>query len=442
MNKNEIGADYNFGLTIPSGWDANKEIGIVHVKKDGTRTQICKNMVLITRFLVNNDNNLLVEVKFFNKYWRSLIISPSKIFDSRYVKKINGLDIQIENGKNGMFVQYLDDFRDINDIPRWKSVSQMGWIVDEEEGDYNESSIRQKNIFFPYCDNIEFITTEASYRGLYKALIPNGTFDEWKKEAGKYWHGSIRLMMAASFASPLISLIHHRIIIVYLNEVSKSGKTSALNICMSIWGHPASLMNNSLKKSKIESKCAALNNLPFCIDEPQNLEKNSIKNYIIYTLTEGRGTLKCNSKGNLLETKTWKNIILAAGKEPLLYGNASLRWSRARMVEIKGKPFNNIKTAQYAEEFFNEQYGTAGPIFIDGLVSRLQEKNLKDDYDVFYNSLKEQRQENEQDNNHFEHVALLCLGDFYASMFIWNQSEKESLKDAINIGMDLLKKKL
>ena len=128
--------------------------------------------------------------------------------------------------------------------------------------------------FFPYVDGIAF-DGDASFRCLYDSIIDqSGTLDAWCNAMTEIRKGSTeaRIVLAASFAAPVLSVVGSLPFFVHLWGGTGTGKTVALMAAASVWGNPATgryvQTFNSTQVGQ-ERTAAFLNHLPYCIDELQ-----------------------------------------------------------------------------------------------------------------------------------------------------------------------------
>lgn len=106
---------------------------------------------------------------------------------------------------------------------------------------------------------------------------------------------------------------------------SKSGKTAAIKMAISVWGDPARLMGSfNATNVGLERMACILKHIPFAIDELQvlNSRKLSVEN-IIYSLANGFGRLRGSKDGTIQETLSWRNSVITSGEQPMTKENSN-----------------------------------------------------------------------------------------------------------------------
>lgn len=108
-------------------------------------------------------------------------------------------------------------------------------------------------------------------------MEPAGTLSGWVEGVAPARAASIafRCVLAASFASPLVSLLGVQTFIVYLWGRSRSGKTPTLKAAGSVWGDPTEGADSYFRTfadtpKSIVRAAALLHDIPVIIDELQS----------------------------------------------------------------------------------------------------------------------------------------------------------------------------
>lgn len=267
-----------------------------------------------------------------------------------------GIDVTSENAAE--LVRYLANVGRLNPnaIPHRTSVSHVGWVDDK---------------FVPYDDNILF-DGGTENRALYRAIAQSGSYDEWVAfmrplRQNRY----LRLMMAASFASPLIEKVKALPFVFHLWGETGKGKTVALMIAMSIWGNPQSgqlTRTMNMTNASMMSTAAFLYNLPFAGDELQTIkELHASYDKLIMQITEGieRGRMQFNQN---LPTRSWKCAFLFTGEERCT-NDRSGGGTQNRVFEVE---FTDkvVEDGAAAVRFISDNYGHAGRKFIEHIANR------------------------------------------------------------------------
>jgi uncharacterized protein (DUF927 family) len=268
-------------------------------------------------------------------------------------------------------------------IPERKSIGRLGYIPGEG--------------FSPYVDDLVF-DGDASFRNLYNAVQHQGALTEWLKIAKECRAQSTtaKIMLAASFASPLLSIVGSLPFFVHLWGVdSGTGKTVALMLAASVWGNPAvGSYVQTFNGTQVgqERTAAFLNHLPMCLDELQ-LTKNSKgqSNFDVYQLAQGVGRARGTKNGGVDKVPTWSCCFLTTGESPITSGSAGAG-AVNRVVDIECTSGTvAVKDGHRVSGVLKSNYGFAGEIFIselykqDGLENRI--KQIREVYQNFFKEL-------------------------------------------------------
>ena len=324
----------------------------------GYKTEAASPIPLFpSALLVNADTNTEKLELEYMKYgrWHSVVTDRSTTANRATIIKLADRGIEVNSDNSGMLVKYIADVvaGSLFCLPRKTAKSVMGWTG---------------GTFMPYADNIVFDGAEQ-FDTLYRALNSRGKLSDWvefvrplraKKE--------VRLLLAASFASPLIELIGENPFVFHLWGTSGTAKTVALLLASSIWGDPSMgkmTRTMNMTTNSMLSTAAFLRNLPFCGDELQTI-KSAWQNYdkLIMCITEGidRGRM---SYDKVNETKSWKCAFLFTGEEPCTK-QSSGGGVKNRVIEIELKD-KLIEDGNATANFARTHYGTAGRAFIEHL---------------------------------------------------------------------------
>ena len=423
------------GSVMPEGWDVSMKYGIRKIIKNGASDElisVCPCPLVISRRFENiDDGTQKVEIKFLNhNQWKSIIAPRSHVFNRTSIIKYADSGLPVSSGNASDIVKYLSDYESTNDkcIPFVKSISRIGWIGRE---------------FFPYKvkDEIVFETEYKEASNLVGSTDECGSFDVWKEHANILKNNPFgRFILASSFASVLLEILNHRVFFVHIWHDSKSGKTAAIKMAISVWGNPTKLMGSFNATSVgLERMAGILKHLPFAIDELQvlNSKRLSVEN-IIYSLGNGFGRLRGAKEGGIQETASWRNNILTSGEQPMSK-ESSNDGVLTRVLELYGKPVDSTDTAHKLHLVSENNYGFAGRVFLEYLINTVLKikGKISRDFEKLGEKIKSQQAEN-CDNTHLDNIAIVCLGDYYSGISVFKESEKEAWSGAINLGTQIL----
>lgn len=340
--------------------------GIYRETAYGSREIACSHAIMPVERLANIDTG---EVKLKLAYkrpgkdrkWQTTIVGKDVVSTSRTIVQLASQGISVTSNSASALVDYLNDIenRNYDVIPEAKSIGRLGYI--EGEG------------FSPYVEDLVF-DGDASFRNLYNAVQGRGSETEWLRIALECRKMSVaaRILLAASFASPLLSVVGSLPFFVHLWGVdSGTGKTVALMLAASVWGNPAvGSYTQTFNGTTVgqERTAAFLNHLPMCLDELQ-LTKNSRgqTNFDVYQLAQGVGRARGKKSGGVEAAPTWNCCFLTTGESPLT-SVSSGAGAVNRVIDIECTSGTvAIKDGHRVANTLKHNYGHAGQQFVEKL---------------------------------------------------------------------------
>lgn len=338
--------------------------GIFRDMPNGGRECACAHPIMPISRLVNIDTGEVKLVLAFKppgreKKWRTTIVDKSTVSTARNITALSSQGISVTSNSASALVDYINDMENLNYdiIPEQKSIGRLGYIPGEG--------------FSPYVDGLVF-DGDASFRHLYQTVQSSGSQTEWFKTALECRKQSVtaRIMLAASFASPLISLVGSLPFFVHLWGVdSGTGKTVALMLAASVWGNPAlGSYVQTFNGTQVgqERTAAFLNHLPVCLDELQLTKDSKGKtSFDVYQLAQGVGRSRGKKSGGVEITPTWSCCFLTTGETPLTSISAGAG-AVNRVIDIECNAGSVVLTdGQRISSLLKRNYGFAGPMFVE-----------------------------------------------------------------------------
>lgn len=416
------------GLLFPQGWQVELETGVTRCIQngDGSQRQVTASFVpvVISRRFHNLDTGLeKVELSFYrDNHWKHVVASRSVAFNRNSILRLADSGFPVTSNNAGDLIAYLSDFEQANDgaIPVVQSVARLGWL--------------KRNEFFPFSvgEEIEFETDSKEAATILGGLETAGEAEQWLAVARQARvNPAARFMLAASFASVLLEPLHKRVFFIHLWHSSRSGKTATLKLAIAAWGNPHKLIGSfNSTIVGLERMASALRNLPFAIDELQVLNtKRMTTDSIIYMLSQGQGRTRGSRDGGLQETLTWRNIIITTGEEAMLGSNMQ-DGANSRTFELYAKPVEDTALSSAMHEISEQHYGHAGRVFIEKLCEACQSDPLylQNKYEEIRATIKETH----GCGTHLDEVAVVALGDYLSSRYVFDEKEELAMDGAIN----------
>jgi uncharacterized protein (DUF927 family) len=330
----------------------------------------------VERYINDGDGKEKVKLIFYKeKKWNELIVDKSEIAISQKLLKLSdyGLDVNSENV--GHYIKYFAEILNLNDIIKLDSVSHLGW---------------NGNDFVPYDKDTIFDGAE-SFRPIYKAIKTKGDYQVWHDTVAELRKDeTIRLIMATTFASPLIEKLSIQPYMVNVwSALSGNGKTLTCMLAMSAWGNPntgALRLSSNNTQNYYVTVASFMKNITCYFDELQIVKKN--KHFDLESLvmdlsgqTE-KGRLNKNSKAR--EVKTWHCNFLFTNNDRMVKENAGEQvYNRVIDMEI-GKQI--IKDGNKIATIIKNNYGFAGKKYIEH-IKKVGWDKIQDRYNEIFNQI-------------------------------------------------------
>lgn len=194
-----------------------------------------------------------------NGRWDEIIVPKTMVTSASKIVALSGRGISVTSENAKLLVRFLSDVENMNDshIKVQYSTSKLGWI---------------QNDFIPYDTEIVF-DGDQRFRQTYDSVSERGNWKIWQSHMQKLRKSGrleIKFMMAASFASVLVSLLGGLPFIVDLWGETEGGKTVSLMVAASIWANPdesAYIGDFKTTEVALEAKADMLNHLPMILDD-------------------------------------------------------------------------------------------------------------------------------------------------------------------------------
>ncbi len=220
-----------------------------------------------------------------------------------------------------------------------------------------------------------------------QALKSSGALESWLEGAwslGFERPGPIsRMLLASSFASPLLRFINVRSFFLYHYGENSGGKSASTALGVSVWGSAKGEHNNGhtfttnfgSTAASIPVKCANQNGLPLFLNEFQSnkeMKNNTgavlglIYNVIDETLKDA---LTPDGKLRAARATSWRLIVRGNGEFPMISSEEiNAGGSAQRVLQFEANAMSDpgaLALHQWLEQ--NPVYGVAGPHFLEWL---------------------------------------------------------------------------
>jgi hypothetical protein len=254
---------------------------------------------------------------------------------------------------------------------------QFGWSDDNDMFTVGNMEIRRGG-------GTTFSPDHEATRELASKMVARGTFEKWQEIFNIYSEPGMELHAFAAytaFGAPLMKFtgLSGGLISLY-SPKSGTGKSAALAMCNSVWGHPKELCGKAQDTLNARvTRMGHLNNLPATFDELSNMRGDVLSDFA-YSMSQGSGKDRMKSNSNELRTNnaTWQTITLCSSNMSFYQKLSSVKdapeGEMMRIMEFyvprAAVDFTEERTEIFAHTLY-ENYGFAGPMYIRYLIDRL-----------------------------------------------------------------------
>ena len=336
---------------------------------------------------------------------RSVVFSRNRVMELAD----NGFPVTSENAKD--LVVFLSELERINQVPVVPCAASLGWVGEH---------------ILPWDGDSVYLDSRG-FEDISAAMDMRGDIASWVKLT-KPVRDSLtgRLMLAAAYASPLVSLVGTRTSGVMLWGGSQAGKTAALKAAVSIFGHPDKLMVNMYAtRVSLEQQATFLRHLPLFIDERQLAGNDQALEQLVYMISGGAGKGRGKKSRGLQARGLWENTALITGEFPIS-SESSAAGVRGRLLEINVTKVVENDDATRLHRELPGQFGLAGATFIQAVKTKREE--IRGRYDEWLNRTTNEFPQ--LSGSHAAMLALLVLADELAAVCVHEQPNEAAAEDA------------
>lgn len=352
-----------------------------------------------------------------NGKWDEIIVPKTMVTSASKIVSLSGRGISVTSENAKLLVRFLSDVENMNDshIKVQYSTSKLGWINGK---------------FIPYDTDIVF-DGDQRFRQAYDSISERGNWKIWQNHMLKLRKSGrleIKFMMAASFASVLVSILGGLPFIVDLWGETEGGKTVSLMVAASIWANPdesAYIGDFKTTEVALEAKADMLNHLPLILDDTSKVSSRIRENFegMVYDMCSGKGKSRSNKELGINRENRWKNCILTNGERPL---NSYVSQGGAinRILEIECGE-NVYENPQETAELVKKHYGLAGKRFIEVL------KGISiDDLHSLQKEFQKKLYDDEAMQKQSLSLAILLTADKIATDYLFRDGRYITLAEA------------
>ena len=225
-------------------------------------------------------------------------------------------------------------------------------------------------------EKVSYAPEDGNTHGLAKAYRTQGSLEEWLRIITPAMQCSKHAQLAfyAAHVPPLLDIFQCSNFIVDHSHRTSKGKTTTLRIAASVAGNPdekqdfSALATWDATPIYIERHLAAINGMPFIVDDTKRAKRPEDVARVLYTAAQGRGKSRAKTHG-LATTGTWRTVTISSGEQPATSYTMD-GGTRARVLTVTGSPFpdGSHKLVHSLNTGLLQHYGHGYAVFIPWLV--------------------------------------------------------------------------
>ena len=359
----------------------------------------------------------------------------------------NGFRVKPDKAVQKRLQNYIYD--QYEGMERDKALNEK--YITERIGFIKNNKQRQKIDTFVYPnseitlgDNLYYIE-DGNYN---KIFTSRGTAEEWVNNILKpcLKSDNMKIMLLSTFASIVIEPLEvHENFIVELSGNTGTSKTTALNVCASVFGAPTKYITDWRTTSTAAiSKASELNVFPLMLDDTKKCDDKKIISSLVYSLSSGKDKARSDVTGKAREVKTFKNITITCGEVPLHDYLTEGRGALSRFIPLEGgaleKSNINKEIADRLNRNTNRYYGSIGLEFAKWLVKKINDDKYWSMINDLYMTYMQQlplKATNEMAQRRCNHIALLrATGNLLEDFFGQDYFSFEELTDNLVVNVN------
>lgn len=392
----------------------------IYVQNTGTMDVVaCYHPILPIERLKNletGEEQLKIAFK-RNGRWEEIIVPKTLVTSANKIVALSGRGIAVTSENARLLVRYLSDVENANSesIAVQYSSSKLGWI---------------KGDFIPYDTDIIF-DGDSRFKQIFESIQEHGSRDRWYshvKELRASGRIEIKFMLAASFASILLSLLGGLPFFVDLWGETEGGKTVSLMLACSVWANPdESSYIGDFKSTDValEARADLLNNLPMMLDDTSKTSARIRDNFegVVYDLCSGKGKSRSNKELGMSRENRWRNTILTNGERPLMsYVSQGGAVNRILELECRERVYQN---PQLTADILKKHYGFAGKDFVE-TVKKLGTEAIRE----IQADIQEQLHDDEKMQKQSISLSIVLTADRVVTDYLFQDGQYIPLEEA------------
>ena len=207
-----------------------------------------------------------------------------------------------------------------------------------------------------------------------KHYEPTGDIQPWKAVSQRIINEGrhdLNAIIASAFAGPLVKFTGQEgVLMSACSQDSGAGKTVALRIAASVWGHPIhSTQSLDDTQNAVIHKLGQVRNLPVYWDEVKGEDQAEKFVNIAFALTGGRGKARMTQQITVRATGSWETMLVACSNDSIAESVSSVQKSslagemRVFEFQVAKLPVTGVGEVSAMIDDLKDNHGRAGEIY-------------------------------------------------------------------------------
>jgi 5S rRNA maturation endonuclease (ribonuclease M5) len=343
---------------------------------------ICTAPIFITGISRDQDGAGWREVSWLrlDGGWGSKVVPRLGVTDRAQMMLMLGkeLDAPVNSTYASGIVAFLDHYERANahHLPATRVQTHMGWT---EEGGFllgsrlyispegEEVALKEGELPAHGCVSFSAKDTGEASEGRAFCRAPCGTWEGWLDAVSEArGHHGVMYALWASLAAPLVHMLDIPSPIVDWSAPDGSGKTTAIMLAASVWGHPQEAgggANGQVIRGwdqtqvALEHLCATRAHLPIILNDTKKRHHRLDMGSAIFMLHEGQARGRGTTSGGTHASSGWQSVIMSTGEAKISdYASASDGGIHGRVIAITGSPWGRGDELDRVRRFRSKIY--------------------------------------------------------------------------------------
>lgn len=281
-------------------------------------------------------------------------------------------------------------------------------------------------------------TKSSKYDGVY-SVKPKGTFKAWDRMYQSEVKGNIPLEAVVLFGltAPTVAFlgedVHVQSQLIHIVGDSSVGKTTALQLAISLFGAPtisknSLIFNYNSTQNGLIKKLSGNMGIPMGIDEAS---MSSTKDWteFLYIITGGEDKNRMTKDCLLAEQSPFRTVVLSSGEFSLISKAANNTGIRARVSEYSGITWTqDSENSNKIKSICLDNYGHLGPKFVEELM-KLNKESLVKAHKSWCNKIKSKLNHAHLKDRLAQKLAIYMLTGHIANKKLNLQLDLEGILD-------------